>query len=366
MPDVRSNAPVEVRMRAALDVHKRTIVCASQPDDPRAGELRLEEIPNTERALRALVKRLGGSAGLAVCYEAGPCGYEPLRLFASLGVACDVVAPSLVPVRSGDRVKTDRRDAKKLARALPRRRALVRLPADPRAGGPQGPRALPPRPRRGQARGAPPRPKAAAALRPDLRRPEGLDQDPPGLGQAPAARRSQRRGGASPHALPPRRNRCAAGGARSAARADRALGAVVGPGRLALLLPRDQDADRARALGRDRRLPPLRVGARADELPRARPERVLLRPGAPPRPHHQVGQRARAPSRRPGTTSTRRASRSGSQSSRRTVRQRYSRAPGRRRCASTRATASSKPKASARRSPTPRSRASSAASSGRR
>ena len=49
MPDVSSNAPDEVRMRAALDVHKRTIVCASQPDDPRAGELELQEIPNTER-----------------------------------------------------------------------------------------------------------------------------------------------------------------------------------------------------------------------------------------------------------------------------------------------------------------------------
>jgi transposase len=114
MPDVNSNAPVDVRMRAALDVHKLTIVCASQPDDPRAGELRLEEIPNTERALRALVKRLGGPDGLAVCYEAGPCGYDPLRLLASMGVACDVVAPSLVPVKTGDRVKTDRRDAKKL------------------------------------------------------------------------------------------------------------------------------------------------------------------------------------------------------------------------------------------------------------
>src|SRR5580765_866029 len=100
MPDVNSNAPTEVRMRAALDVHKLTIVSASQPDDPRAGELKLEEIPNTERALRALVKRLGGPAGLTVCYEAGPCGYDPLRLLAGIGVACDVVAPSLVPVRS--------------------------------------------------------------------------------------------------------------------------------------------------------------------------------------------------------------------------------------------------------------------------
>ena len=53
MPDVRSNAPAVVRMRAALDVHKRSIVCASQPDDPRTGELRIEEIPNSEGAIRS-------------------------------------------------------------------------------------------------------------------------------------------------------------------------------------------------------------------------------------------------------------------------------------------------------------------------
>jgi hypothetical protein len=63
VPDVSSSAPGVVRMRAALDVHKRTIVCASQSDDPRAGELKVQEIPNTERALRALVRRLGGSEG---------------------------------------------------------------------------------------------------------------------------------------------------------------------------------------------------------------------------------------------------------------------------------------------------------------
>ena len=97
MPDVSSNAPVVVRMRAALDVHKRSIVCASQPDDPRAGELRVEEIPNSERAIRGLVNRLGGPDGLVVCYEAGPCGYDPYRLFTALGVACDIVAPALIP-----------------------------------------------------------------------------------------------------------------------------------------------------------------------------------------------------------------------------------------------------------------------------
>jgi transposase len=114
MPDVSSNAPSELRMRAALDVHKRSIVCASCPDDPRAGELELQEIPNSERALRRLVKRLGGPEGLVLCYEAGPCGYDPYRFFTELGVACDIVAPSLTPRQPGARVKTDRRDAKKL------------------------------------------------------------------------------------------------------------------------------------------------------------------------------------------------------------------------------------------------------------
>jgi transposase len=97
VPDVSSNAPSEVRVRAALDVHKRTIVCASCPADARAGELELQVIPNTERALRRLVERLGGPEGLVVCYGAGPCGYDPYRFLSGLGVACDVVAPSLTP-----------------------------------------------------------------------------------------------------------------------------------------------------------------------------------------------------------------------------------------------------------------------------
>jgi transposase len=106
VPDVSSNAPGEVRMRAALDVDKHTVVCASQPDDPRAGELRVQEISNTERAIRALVRRLGGPEGVVVCYEAGPCGYDLYRLLSALGVACDVVAPVLTPIAPGARVKT--------------------------------------------------------------------------------------------------------------------------------------------------------------------------------------------------------------------------------------------------------------------
>src|SRR5436309_13994128 len=97
-------------MRAALDVHKRTIVCAAQPDDPRA-ELRLEEIHNTARAVRGLVRRLGGPEGLVVRYEAGPCGYDLIRLVSAMGVAWDLVAPALTPVARGARGKAARRDA---------------------------------------------------------------------------------------------------------------------------------------------------------------------------------------------------------------------------------------------------------------
>jgi transposase len=81
-----------------------------------------EEMPRVERithdagAVRRLVARLGDPGGLRACYEAGPTGYELHRLLLSMGVACDVVAPALIPRRAGDRIKTDRRDAQRLAR----------------------------------------------------------------------------------------------------------------------------------------------------------------------------------------------------------------------------------------------------------
>jgi transposase len=112
MPDVISTAPTDVRLWVALDVHKFSIVAAVLP--PAGGRLEVTRIETTEKAIRRFVKTLGGSDGLAVSYEAGPGGFALWRLLTSIGVACDVIAPSLVPVRAGDRVKTDRRDAKKL------------------------------------------------------------------------------------------------------------------------------------------------------------------------------------------------------------------------------------------------------------
>jgi transposase len=96
-----------------LDVHAETIaVAAAEP----GGEVRsLGVIPNRIESIRKLVKKLGAITQLRVCYEAGPTGYVVYWQLTSLGVKCEVVAPTLVPVKAGDRVKTDRRDALKLA-----------------------------------------------------------------------------------------------------------------------------------------------------------------------------------------------------------------------------------------------------------
>ncbi len=99
-----------------LDVHQRTISIAML----RAGGTVAEEdqIAHESSAIRAAVKRWGSPRKLLVCYEAGPCGYGLQRQLASLGIDCRVIAPALIPRRAGDRVKTDRRDARKLAQLL--------------------------------------------------------------------------------------------------------------------------------------------------------------------------------------------------------------------------------------------------------
>jgi transposase len=105
--------PKAVRF-VGLDVHAETIAVAiaEQNEEVRS----LGTIPNTEDAVRKLLRKLGDLPTLRFCYEAGPCGFVLYWLLVQLGVECVVIAPSLVPTRSGDRVKTDRRDAEKLAR----------------------------------------------------------------------------------------------------------------------------------------------------------------------------------------------------------------------------------------------------------
>lgn len=99
-----------------MDVHKATI--AVSVAEAAGGEVRyLGEIENTPEALAKLVRQLRkGEAQLSFCYEAGPCGYGIHRQLSELGWDCQVVAPSLIPRKAGDRVKTDRRDSLMLAR----------------------------------------------------------------------------------------------------------------------------------------------------------------------------------------------------------------------------------------------------------
>lgn len=99
-----------------LDVHKATI--AVSVADATGGEARyMGEIENTAEALSKLVKQLKkGEASLSFCYEAGGCGYVIYRQLQALKQDCRVVAPSLIPKKAGDRIKTDRRDSLSLAR----------------------------------------------------------------------------------------------------------------------------------------------------------------------------------------------------------------------------------------------------------
>jgi transposase len=98
-----------------LDVHAETIAVAIAEADGESRSLGL--IPNRPDPIARLIRKLGPPARLRACYEAGPCGYVLYWQLTRLGVHCDVVAPTLVPTKAGDRVKTDRRDALKLARS---------------------------------------------------------------------------------------------------------------------------------------------------------------------------------------------------------------------------------------------------------
>src|SRR6201993_2727570 len=103
-----------------LDVHKDSIVVAVAVGGLRGEVREYGRIANTSAALDRLLRKLGGNGmTLRFCYEAGPCGYGIQRRLSTQGHECVVVAPSLIPKRAGDRVKTDRRDAASLAR-LPR------------------------------------------------------------------------------------------------------------------------------------------------------------------------------------------------------------------------------------------------------
>lgn len=100
-----------------LDVHKETIAVALADGGGRGDARAFGQIVNTPTALaRMLAKLSQPGRTLKFCYEAGPCGYSIQRQLSAAGHDCVVVAPSLIPRKSGDRIKTDRRDANNLAR----------------------------------------------------------------------------------------------------------------------------------------------------------------------------------------------------------------------------------------------------------
>ena len=116
-----------------LDVHKLTI----QACWARGSALEDEEcqLANDEKSIRKLFKRLQKEGEVRACYEAGPCGYVVRRLLTKMGIHCDVIVPSMIPRKSGDRVKTDRRDARKLMRYYRMGElTVIRIPSEEEEG----------------------------------------------------------------------------------------------------------------------------------------------------------------------------------------------------------------------------------------
>ena len=97
-----------------LDVHKNSIVVAVA-EAGRGPARAVATVPFEWKALKKVLERLGSIANVSCCYEAGPTGYGLARSLMAAGWACEVIAPSLVPKKAAERIKTDRRDAAKLA-----------------------------------------------------------------------------------------------------------------------------------------------------------------------------------------------------------------------------------------------------------
>ena len=278
-----------------LDVHAETIaVAVAEPD----GEVRsLGAIPNRVESIRKLVKKLGPVEQVRACYEAGPTGYVLYWQLAELGIACEVIAPTLIPIKAGDRVKTDRRDAERLARS---HRAgdltAVRVPDEAsealrdlvRAREAAKQDQLRARHRLGKF-------LLRHGLRPRARG-EGLDAGAPGLGAPDPSRAA----GAAVHAAGLSARGGAHGRAGEAAGASDRGGGQAGRTRVTRRYPRLTSIARRGAYlggnhrGRVRRDIPFRQRAATDELQRRGAQRGLQRPANPARSHHQDGQRASA------------------------------------------------------------------------
>ena len=120
---MKTNSSAPQTLYLGLDVHKAETVISILESDRDAEPRHYGNISTTqfslERAIRRIAKKQNRElSDLHVCYEASGCGFWIARRLLQMGVRCDVIAPSLIPVKSGDRVKTDKRDAMKLAKSL--------------------------------------------------------------------------------------------------------------------------------------------------------------------------------------------------------------------------------------------------------
>ena len=105
----------QIRSFVGMDVHKATI-SISVAEEGRSGSVRfIGVIPNTPEAVHKMAKQLARHGELDFCYEASGCGYGIHRQLTGLGHKCTVAAPSMIPRKPGERIKTDRRDSEKLA-----------------------------------------------------------------------------------------------------------------------------------------------------------------------------------------------------------------------------------------------------------
>ena len=174
---------------------------------PGGRQPELQRIETTEQAIRRLIDRLGGPEGLAVCYEAGPGGFTLWRLLTRLGVACDVVAPSLV-AGARRRPRQDRPPRREEARRAATARAAAlrarRRRPSPRAARPD---ALPRRPALRAHRGPPPGRSSSccATAGSTARARRRWTQAPPRVGRSPAPGRRARAARAGADAHPPGR-----------------------------------------------------------------------------------------------------------------------------------------------------------------
>jgi len=99
-------------IKVGIDAGKEKVVCAYRGNG--VGEVRVVTLANRREALKPWVEKLQEQGVVQACYEASSVGYEIYRWLTGLGAECEVVAPSLIPKKPGNHVKTDTRDAKEL------------------------------------------------------------------------------------------------------------------------------------------------------------------------------------------------------------------------------------------------------------